>query len=105
MVLQASSSLLVAAIDFGTTYSGAAVSFHHEYIENPTRIYALKIGDPRLSMKTKTCILVKPDGQTCYKFGDAAESYYYEQLDETERQKWYYFSRFKMELYQMNVSK
>ena len=30
--------LLVAAIDFGTTYSGWAFSFKHEYIRDPTDI-------------------------------------------------------------------
>ena len=30
--------LLVAAIDFGTTYSGWAFSFKHEYARDPTDI-------------------------------------------------------------------
>jgi len=32
--------LLVAAIDFGTTYSGWACSFRHEFIANPAKIQA-----------------------------------------------------------------
>ena len=33
-------SLLVAAIDFGTTYSGWAFSFKHEFERDPTKISA-----------------------------------------------------------------
>jgi len=32
--------LQVAAIDFGTTYSGYAFSFRHEFMENPLQVSA-----------------------------------------------------------------
>ena len=32
--------LLVAAIDFGTTYSSWAFSFKHEYEQDPTKVTA-----------------------------------------------------------------
>lgn len=36
--MAASDTLLVAAIDFGTTYSGYAFSFRHDYQSEPTKI-------------------------------------------------------------------
>ena len=35
-----SKSLVVAAIDFGTTYSGVAFSFRHDYEMNPRQVHA-----------------------------------------------------------------
>lgn len=32
--------LLVAAIDFGTTFSGWGFSFHHEFLADPTKVAA-----------------------------------------------------------------
>jgi hypothetical protein len=61
--------LLVVAIDFGTTFSGYAFQFKHEYSkEDPTN----KISAPQAwndgkmqvaSMKTPTCLLLKNDGE------------------------------------------
>ena len=57
--LQGSSSecnkLLVAAIDFGTTYSGWAFSFKHEYESDPTRISSRQwYGGQHVSLKVTT---------------------------------------------------
>ena len=47
-----STKLLVAAIDFGTTYSGWAFSFKHEYESDPTRISSKQwYGGQHVSLK------------------------------------------------------
>ncbi|KAK3578318.1 hypothetical protein CHS0354_004228 [Potamilus streckersoni] len=95
-------SLLVAAIDFGTTYSGWAFSFKHEYDTDPTRIIAKQwFGGPLVSMKAPTTVLIKPDGRTFDSFGYDAESKYSELAsdDNNEHKRWYYFRRFKMMLH------
>jgi chitinase len=56
---------MVAAIDFGTTYSGFAYSYKGEYDKNKLDIYANQIwnsgGKQFLSQKTPTCILLNKD--------------------------------------------
>ncbi|CAG2194945.1 unnamed protein product [Mytilus edulis] len=75
--------LMVAAIDFGSAYSGSAFSFKDRFIKDPLEINVMGIG------------------QKDWTFGFEAESKYSELLqdDPDEAQKWYYFSRFKMQLY------
>lgn len=54
------SYLLVAAIDFGTTYSGYAFSTRHDFQRDPTNTFLKQWVDPTSSMmnnKTSTCIL------------------------------------------------
>ncbi|KAK3578319.1 hypothetical protein CHS0354_004229 [Potamilus streckersoni] len=95
-------SLLVAAIDFGTTYSGWAFSFKHEYATDPTKIGARQwYGGQLVSMKAPTTVLIKPDGRTFDSFGYEAESKYSELAseDNNEYKRWYYFRRFKMMLH------
>ncbi|KAJ8302132.1 hypothetical protein KUTeg_021119 [Tegillarca granosa] len=72
--------LLVAAIDIGTTFSGFAFSFRHQYEDDPTQICAntWAAGSAALiSLKTSTCALFKPDG-TFHSFGYEAEDTYSE---------------------------
>ncbi|KAL5012747.1 hypothetical protein ScPMuIL_011298 [Solemya velum] len=96
-----STKLLVAAIDFGTTFSGYAFSFRHEYETDPTKATG-KIWQSRTgllsSMKAPTCLLLKPD-KSFAAFGYDAENEYSELALEGEHQKWYYFKRFKMLLH------
>ena len=71
--------LIVAAIDFGTTYSGYAFSIRTEYEENPLKIVAnqWKEGNGRtVSLKTPTCVLFDPN-QQFHSFGFAAEESYH----------------------------
>ena len=72
------SSILVAAIDFGTTFSGYAFSFLHEYEEIPMKISAMKwnsrIG-PLTTEKTSTCVLFDKD-RKFHSFGYEAEDKY-----------------------------
>ena len=66
--------VLVAAIDFGTTFSGYAFSF----ISNPSSILMNKNWSRDCaSYKVPTSVLTKPDG-SFYKFGFEAEETYNE---------------------------
>ena len=95
--------LLVAALDFGTTYSGYAFSFKHDYNRDPTLIRINQAWSPGgtelMSMKTPTAILFTPDRQF-NAFGFEAESKYAELALDEEHHEWYYFHRFKMILHQ-----
>ncbi|KAL3879598.1 hypothetical protein ACJMK2_031886 [Sinanodonta woodiana] len=98
----ATKTMLVAAIDFGTTYSGWAFSFKHEYDTDSTKIAARQWhGGQMVSMKSPTTVLIKPDGKTFDSFGYEAETRYSELAsdDNNEHNKWYYFRRFKMMLH------
>ncbi|KAL5012752.1 hypothetical protein ScPMuIL_011303 [Solemya velum] len=96
-----SSKLLVAAVDFGTTFSGYAFSFRYEYETDPAKITG-KIWQSRTgllsSMKAPTCLLMKPN-KSFAAFGYDAENEYSKLALEGEHQKWYYFKRFKMLLH------
>ncbi|KAL5011725.1 hypothetical protein ScPMuIL_010276 [Solemya velum] len=96
-----SSKLLVAAIDFGTTFSGYAFSFRHEYETDPTKVTG-KVWYSSTGllapMKAPTCLLLRPD-KTFSAFGYEAENNYSELVVQKEHRRWYYFRRFKMMLH------
>ena len=91
----------VAAIDFGTTYSGYAYAF----MKDPTNIHLMN----QRSMRTRrgygtqqpTALLLNERGEF-HSFGYAAQEYYHD-LDEKEASKWLYFEKFKMELHSRQV--
>ncbi|KAJ8297603.1 hypothetical protein KUTeg_024134 [Tegillarca granosa] len=92
---------LVAAIDFGTTFSGYAFSFRHEYKKDPLKISAntWTAGSACLqSLKTSTCVLFRPNGDF-HSFGFEAEDKYSNLALDDKHHDWYYFRRFKMMLY------
>ena len=93
---------VVAAIDFGTTYSGYAFSF----IRDPDSIHMMRKwegGDPGVSnQKTLTTLLLKPNGEF-HSFGFSARDFYHD-LEEHEARKWLYFEKFKMTLHSSQVS-
>ena len=93
---------VVAAIDFGTTYSGYAFSFTRD----PDSIHMMRKwegGDPGVSnQKTPTTLLLKPNGEF-HSFGFGARDFYHD-LEEGEARKWYYFEKFKMSLHSSQVS-
>ncbi|XP_060064370.1 heat shock 70 kDa protein 12B-like [Ylistrum balloti] len=94
--------LLVAAIDFGTTYSGYAFSFIHDFERDPLKISANSwaAGSGGLmSLKTSTCVLFKPNGDF-HSFGFEAEDKYSDLALDKKQNGWYYFRRFKMKLYE-----
>lgn len=97
--------IVVAAIDFGTTYSGWAFSFKHEFESDPTKISSKHWrGGQLISHKGPTCVLIKPDGKTLDSFAFDAETKYADLSANGEHTKWYYFRRFKMMLYDKMVS-
>lgn len=101
------SKLVVAAIDFGTTYSGYAFSFKHDYEKDPTKISTNSTWVAGtaglLSLKTPTVILLDAD-KNFVAFGYEAEDLYNSLAVEGGdlHKKYYYYRRFKMLLY--NVS-
>lgn len=93
--------LLVAAIDFGTTYSGYAFSTRYDFQRNPTNTFLKQWVDPTSSMmynKTSTCILFTKEKKFS-KFGFDAEAKYLDLILDKEQKDWYFFRRFKMSLY------
>lgn len=98
-------SLLVAAIDFGTTFSGYAFSLLHEYKKDPLKISTTTwtAGSRNLvSLKTSTCVLFDPT-EKFHSFGYEAEEMYSNLALEDKHLDWYYFRRFKMMLYNKMV--
>ncbi|XP_052787474.1 heat shock 70 kDa protein 12A-like [Mya arenaria] len=89
--------VLVAAIDFGTTYSSWAFSFQHEYDSDPTKVFA-KQWKGQESQKGPTCALIEPNGKTLHAFGFDAETKYFELLEEDNDEGYFFFKRFKMRL-------
>ena len=100
--------LMVAAIDFGTTYSGYAFSFPHDHIgdeANPDKIYVSNWeneGGSRMYAKTPTCLLLDSGGNL-HSFGSAAMEKYSSLTDDDEHHDWYFFWQFKMILHQEEV--
>lgn len=96
---------VVAAIDFGTTYSGYAFSFKHrdQDVDSIHMMRKWEGGDPGVSnQKTPTTLLLKPNGEF-HSFGFGARDHYHD-LEEAEAKKWYYFEKFKMSLHSSQVS-
>lgn len=95
--------ILVAAIDFGTTYSGYAFSTAHDYSKDPTAVSSHTwSGGQLMSLKTSTCVLFKSD-KTFDCFGFKAEDQYMDLSLDKKNEDWYFFRRFKMQLYHNKV--
>ena len=95
-------NLVVAAIDFGTTYSGLAFSFKHDPFK---RMFTYMLGYvSEMPDKAPTYALFDGEGNF-HSFGYEAEEKYGElALDEDENlDDWYYFERFKMKLFHQKV--
>ncbi|CAG2221299.1 unnamed protein product [Mytilus edulis] len=95
--------LMVAAIDFGTTYSGYAYSLKGDYEKDKLNIHANQAwnsgGKSLLSLKTPTCILMNKANKEFESFGYEAENAYADIVIDDEADKYYFFDRFKMILY------
>ena len=94
--------LMVAAIDFGTTYSGYAFSLRHEFQEDPLKVSTQTWTAPSgrlVSFKTPTTLLLKGNGDFD-SFGYDAESAYTDLANDEEHEEYYFFRRFKMSLFQ-----
>lgn len=98
--------LLVAAIDFGTTYSGYAFSLKHDYQADPAKISVNQnwvAGSMALvSLKAPTVVLFN-EKKEFQSFGYEAENEYSELALDGEHQHFYFFSRFKMRLHDKKV--
>lgn len=106
--VQMTPKLLVCAIDFGTTYSGWAYSFTHEYRSDPTKTNVRHWNsgsDDLVTEKTPTCVLIAADGKTLEAFGYDAENKYTELAEKNEHRDYFYFRRFKMALDTKKISK
>ncbi|OWF39272.1 heat shock 70 kDa protein 12A-like [Mizuhopecten yessoensis] len=96
-----STHLFVAAIDFGTTYSGYAFSAKDDFRKEPLKINAnvWNAGARSLmSHKAPTALLLNPD-KTFNSFGYEAENNFSQLAEEGEHKDYYFFHRFKMFLY------
>ncbi|WAR27208.1 HS12B-like protein [Mya arenaria] len=52
-----------------------------------------------------TCVLIEPDGKTFSAFCYDAETRYTSLVDAEEHEKWYFFRRFKMNLYNKDIKR
>jgi hypothetical protein len=100
-----STPVLVAAIDFGTSFSGYAFSSRQDFDRDPLKISTCNwiAGSQALvSLKTPSVVLLKPD-RTFHSFGYEAENKYASLAEDSEHEGWLYFKRFKMILHQNKV--
>ena len=99
--------LMVAALDFGTTYSGYAYSMKGEYEKDKLNVHTNQAwnsgGRSLMSLKTPTCVLIRKENQQFESFGYEAENTYADIVLEEDADNYYFFDRFKMLLYQREV--
>ncbi|XP_045189727.2 heat shock 70 kDa protein 12A-like [Mercenaria mercenaria] len=89
---------LVAAFDFGTTYSGYAFSFRDRPLSIKTNS-GWNAGSQRLiSQKTPTCVLVNPEKEFD-SFGFDAENKFADLAEDDRHKEWLLFRHFKMSLH------
>ncbi|XP_053389070.1 heat shock 70 kDa protein 12B-like [Mercenaria mercenaria] len=89
--------ILVAAIHFGTTYSGYAFSFSYDSKNHPLNIRMSCFTGPTHSCSIKAPTAVLFDARKRFhSFGYEAEDKYYELAAENEHRDWYFFRNFKM---------
>ena len=94
----AKKTLIVGAIDFGTTFSGWAYSFLHEYKSDPTKATVQHwYGGQLVTEKTPTCALITSKHKL-EAFGYEAENKFKDLVENNEHHDFYYFRRFKMDL-------
>lgn len=97
-----SSHMLVAAFDFGTTYSGYAFSFHNDPLKVQINQSWVAGTEQLISLKTSTCVLLDPD-RNFHSFGFQAENKYADLALEEKHHDWMFFRRFKMLLHNNEV--
>lgn len=93
--------LLVAAIDFGTTFSGYAFAMRDELNKDPSRINVSNWESSNgrsIFCKTSSTVLLNKNTQFVA-FGFDAESKYAELSERREGEDYFYFHHFKMLLY------
>ncbi|KAK3577017.1 hypothetical protein CHS0354_003080 [Potamilus streckersoni] len=90
--------LLVAAMDFGTTYSGYGFSFTTEPMKVQTNQAWVAGSRQLISLKTPTCILLNAQKEF-HSFGYQAENKYADLAMDGEHTNWYFFKHFKILLH------
>ena len=98
--------MLVAAIDFGTTYCGYAFSFKHDYQNDPTKVSTNQnwvAGSMQLVSLKAPSVVLFDEKKNFHSFGYEAENVYSELALDNEHHKWYFFKRFKMILHGAKV--
>ncbi|KAH3779866.1 hypothetical protein DPMN_157674 [Dreissena polymorpha] len=100
-------ALISASIDFGTTYSGWAYSFKHDYEKDPTDVKAKHWPAHQfISSKAPTIIILRSDGTTVEAFGYEAETRYLQLIETNRHTEYFCFHFFKMTLYnEKNIGK
>lgn len=97
--IPSNNKIMVAAIDFGTTYSGYAFSFRHDYEVDKLKISTnLWPHNSGLSTKAPSAVLIGPDRQVAA-FGYEAQKKYAEKVENECDGDYLYFQKFKMVLY------
>ncbi|XP_062591035.1 heat shock 70 kDa protein 12A-like [Saccostrea cucullata] len=93
---------MVAAIDFGTTFSGYAFSTSAEFKKDPLKIHANQawVSGQRylLSLKTPTSLLLDKEGKFV-SFGFDAENRFSDIVLDEKEDEFMFFNRFKMKLH------
>lgn len=100
---------MVAAIDFGTAFSGYAYCSQHDYDkylqgkeEQPRIKCQTWSTEGGMTPKAPTCVLFHPN-ETFHSFGYEAQTYYRDHLQKGDLITWFYFENFKMMLYKEKV--
>ncbi|XP_052795200.1 heat shock 70 kDa protein 12A-like [Mya arenaria] len=104
---KAKNTIVTAAIDFGTTYTGYAFSFKHEFKKDPLKINANEwrnVDQGQMKCKTPTCLLLNAD-RSLNSFGHEAKLQYKEICLDKKEDKYYFFWNFKMTLHQQKEIK
>ncbi|XP_052218936.1 heat shock 70 kDa protein 12B-like isoform X1 [Dreissena polymorpha] len=99
-----SQSLIVAAFDFGTTYSGYAFSFKDSPNDVKTNKNWTAGSGKLISLKTPTSVLLNEDGEF-HSFGFDAEDKYSSLAEDEKHHGWRLFRRFKMVLHNQRISR
>ena len=99
--------LLVAAIDFGTTYSGYALSSRDDLKKDPLKIVANQAwnagSQKHLSLKTLTCLLLD-NKEELVSFDYEAENKYSDIVIERKQNEYLFFHHCMMQLYKNKVN-
>lgn len=94
-------ALIMAAIDFGTTFSGYAFARRVDFEKNQSIIHVPSWSFPSqglISFKTPTTVLMDKN-EEFVAFGFKAETKYAEFLEEGKGDDHFYFHHFKMLMY------
>jgi hypothetical protein len=99
--------LFVAAIDFGTTYSGYTCSSRDDFKKDPLKIVinqAWIAGSQRhISLKTPICLLLD-DKEELVSFGYEAENKYSDIVMDRKQNEYFFFQRFKVQLNKYKIN-